>query len=273
MKPLTIAISRPTEELTSLSQALSCFPALQIIGIPLIQIVHLAPPPPAIQPNWVFFTSQHGVRSFFAHPENPFLTKNASIKWGVVGEKTAQALATHHITPDFIPTTFSAQHAAREWADQQTLHNRPSLSPQSILWPCSTLAQDTFPKQIQQAGHHITPWVTYQTTPRTQLSHDEKTSLRQAYCIGLTSPSCVTSLQHNHLTQHLAPKGGWVTIGPSTRQALEKALQNTVAIQTASPHTLEGMANTLKRQVAQWITQSIRQGIKEPSPNNRTGPT
>lgn len=221
----------------------------------LIEITYQTPPIAGISPNWIFCTSQHAVHAIFKHPQfNAWLQTQSPqhIQWAAVGAKTAQTLKQYHITPHFVPSTFSAQHAATEWSQQQQFHQQQH---QQVLWPCSNIAQPTLLNSLTQQGHVVTPWPVYTTTPKTSLTTTEITTLHQAQLIGLTSPSGVTALQQQGLLKTLTPSQGWLVIGPSTYQALQSLAPNPTIIQ-AYPHTLDGMALYAKQQLAKWVLQS-----------------
>lgn len=246
---LSLVISRPDDECTVIRDILSCFPAITITGIPLIECIYQPHPtcPTTHRPiDWIFFTSQHAVHAYFANHHQQDL-QHPRIQWAVVGTATEKALNQYNNSPDFIPTIFNATEAATQFAEQMALQNR---SNQHILWPCSDMAQTTLTQTLQKSGHTVTPWVTYTTTPRTHLASDEQQQLKTAHIIAVTSPSSVLALTSFELN----PTRGWVAMGPSTQQALLDNHRTPIAM--ASPHTMAGIGAQLKKQVAQWVLSS-----------------
>lgn len=62
--------------------------------------------------QWIFFTSAHGVRCFFANVEKHLFS---NVKFATVGHKTEQVLRTFGYEAAFIPSVYDAETMAQEF--------------------------------------------------------------------------------------------------------------------------------------------------------------
>ena len=187
--------------------------------------------------EWIVFTSINAVETVFKQ----FPSINWSeIKTAAIGPKTADALKTHGIQPDFVP---------QEYIAEAILPGLGDLVGKWILLPRAEIARKELPEAIFNAGgipHEIT---IYKTLPA-QPSLEGLTALRSGVdVITLTSQSTVqnfiTIAKQNGLNPLNLPNNPlFACIGPITEQAAKDAgLPNVIV---AKEYTTDGLVTALK---------------------------
>ncbi len=190
--------------------------------------------------DWVVFTSANAVR--FLPPPPPTKNTSPSPKIAAIGTKTAAALQARGITPDLVPSTYTAEALARALGD---------VNGQWILFPSADIARDTLPENLERAGgiiHQITVYRTLPAAPDPQ----GLSALREGVdWLTFTSPS--TARNFITLTRgaglnpfQLAGSPRVACIGPVTAEAARELGFRVDAI--AQPHTAEGLLAAIQAQ-------------------------
>jgi uroporphyrinogen-III synthase len=188
--------------------------------------------------EWVVFTSVNAVEVVL--DQFPSLHWDAGIKVAAIGPKTAEALETRGILPDFVP---------QEYVAEAILPGLGDLLGKWVLLPRAEIARKDLPEAIFRAGgvaHEIT---VYKTLPA-QSGHEGLSSLQAGVdVITFTSASTVENfiaiLQQNGLDPRNLPNNPvFACIGPVTEQAAEEAgLPN---VRVAKEYTTDGLLALLK---------------------------
>jgi uroporphyrinogen-III synthase len=170
----------------------------------------------------------------------PSLNWNASTQVAAIGPKTADALKTHGITPDFVPA---------EYVAEAILPGLGDLRGKWVLMPRAEIARKELPEAICNAGgvpHEIT---VYKTLPA-QVNEDGLEALRAGVdMLTFTSVSTVENFvaitQKNKLDPFNLPKKPQVAcIGPITAQAARQAGFENIIV--AKEYTTDGLMEIVK---------------------------
>lgn len=245
---LTIGITRTRSQASALSARLEEYGA-SCVEIPTIRLEdpsdHYAALDQAIYHlssyNWLLFTSSNGVHRFF-HRLREFKEDSralGSIRLGVIGSATAEALGTYGLRADLIPPEYRAESLADSLIP---LLSRPS----KILLVRAEQARNVLPDRLRSAGARVTIAPAYQTLPDRE-TRDRLIPLLEEHALDLitcTSSSTVTSLldllgDHRSLLEGVSLACiGPVTAAACTREGLTPAL-------TASTYTIEGLTQNI----------------------------
>ena len=187
--------------------------------------------------EWVVFTSANAVDVLFE--QFPSVDWN-TVKTAAVGPKTAEALTTRGIMPDFVP---------HEYIAEAILPGLGDLVGRWILLPRAEMARKELPEAICNAGgvpHEITVYQTLAAQP----GIEGLSALRSGVdVITLTSQSTVQNFvaiaKENGLDALNLPNNPlFACIGPITEQAAKDAgLPNVVV---AQEYTTDGLITALK---------------------------
>jgi uroporphyrinogen III methyltransferase/synthase len=186
--------------------------------------------------DWLVFTSVNAVEVVL-----PQLPIGSLPQIAAIGPKTAEALKTRGITPDFVP---------EEYVAESILPGLGDLRGKWVLLPRAEIARKALPEAIFESGgipHEISVYKTLPVAP----SADGLAALRAGVdIVTLTSPSTVHNLvaiAREHDLDPLALPGNplFACIGPITEQAArEEGLTNLV---TAKEYTTEGLIEAISR--------------------------
>jgi len=190
--------------------------------------------------EWVVFTSVNAVEIVLDN-YSPFLQgEELGVKFAAIGPRTADALKTRGITPDFVP---------QEYIAEAILPGLGDLRGKWVLLPRAEIARKELPEAIFNAGgvpHEIT---VYKTLPA-QPSLEGLTALHSGVdIITLTSQSTVENFiaiaKQNGLDPlHLPNNPLFACIGPITEEAAREAgLPNVIV---AKEYTTDGLITALK---------------------------
>jgi uroporphyrinogen-III synthase len=201
--------------------------------------------------DWLVFTSVNAVEvvcdvvaSREATKQTPvesstWVRQNTSPKVAAIGPKTAEALQTRGITPDFVP---------EEYVAESILPGLGDLRGKWVLMPRAEIARKALPEAICVAGGIAHEIAVYKTLP-VQPEATGLDALRSGVdVVTLTSPSTVQNfiaiVRQNGLDPlHLPGNPLFACIGPITEQAArEDGLSNLVV---AKEYTTEGMLEVL----------------------------
>jgi uroporphyrinogen-III synthase len=186
--------------------------------------------------DWVVFTSVNAVEVVFGQLQNLSLPRVAAI-----GPKTAEALQTCGVTPDFVPDEYIAE---------SILPGLGDLLGKWVLLPRAEIARKALPEAIFEAGGIPHEIAVYKTLPA-QPSLEGLAVLKAGVdVITLTSPSTVRNFiaiaRQNELDPLSLPGHPlFACIGPITEQAaLEEKLIHLV---TAREYTTEGLIEVISK--------------------------
>jgi uroporphyrinogen-III synthase len=185
--------------------------------------------------DWLVFTSVNAVDVVFRQLQNVPLPSVAAI-----GPKTAEALQSHGIKPDFVP---------HEYVAESILPGLGDLQGKWVLLPRAEIARKALPEAICEAGGVPHEIAVYKTLP-VQPDPEGIAALRAGVdFVTLTSPSTVQNFnaiaRQNGLDPLSLPGNPlFACIGPITEQAArEEGLLNLV---TASEYTTEGLVEVIR---------------------------
>lgn len=188
--------------------------------------------------EWIVFTSVNAVEIVF--DQFPSLNWSEGAKVAAIGPKTAEAIKTRGVNPDFVP---------QEYVAEAILPGLGDLLGKWVLLPRAEIARKALPEAILDAGgvpHEIT---VYKTLPA-QPNVEGLEALRAGVdVITLTSPSTVQNFttiveQHGLDPLDLPNHPLFACIGPITEQAAKEAgLPNVVV---AKEYTTDGLLAVLK---------------------------
>ena len=188
----------------------------------------------------IAFTSPNAVTYFL----NTFLShyhdirQLGSIPIAVLGPGTQQALATYHLAPALMPSTYTTEALAHALIAQFPPGTR-------ILLPRSNLATDTLPQLTTQANLHVDSWTIYHTLKETHIPQPilDDFQLHGAHWITFTSSSTVRHWFELHLSPppHAIPR--IASIGPITTATLRE--YGATPHLEATPHTIPGLIQAL----------------------------
>ena len=191
--------------------------------------------------DWVVFTSVNAVDAVFENYSSAFQQEGSALKFAVIGPKTAEALQTRGITPDFVPDEYIAE---------SILPGLGDLRGKWVLLPRAEIARKTLPEAIFEAGGIPHEIAVYKTLPA-QPDPDGLAALESGVdIITLTSSSAVrnlASIARQYELDPLSLPGNplFVCIGPITEQtAREEGLVNLV---TAEAYTTQGMIEVIRK--------------------------
>ena len=186
--------------------------------------------------EWVVFTSVNAVDVVFG--KNPSLPM-AGVRIAAIGPKTAEALQTHGVTPDFVP---------EEYVAEAILPGLGDVRGKWILLPRAEIARKALPEAIASARGVAHEIAVYKTLPA-QPDPAGLAALRSGVdVITLTSPSTVQNFvaiakKYGLDALNLPGKPLFACIGPITEQAArEEGLVNLVV---AKEYTTEGLMEVI----------------------------
>lgn len=166
--------------------------------------------------DWLIFTSVNGVRYFFERLiELGFDSRALGLcQVAAVGSKTSEALASHGIRPDLLPSGFHAEGLVAKFAELE-------VAGQKALYPKADRARDVLPRGLAELGMEVVAPVAYRTAIPAALSAEALEALeeRRVDCVTFTSSSTVSNLAtllgENRLI-HLLQGVAVASIGPVT---------------------------------------------------------
>jgi len=185
--------------------------------------------------DWIVFTSVNAVTVVFSQFENRSLPHVAAI-----GPKTAEALQTLGINPDFVP---------EEYVAESILPGLGDLLGKWVLLPRAEIARKALPEAIAEAGGIPHEIAVYKTLP-VQPDPEGLTALKSGVdWITFTSPSTVQNFieilrQQKMDPFQLAGKPKIACIGPITEQAARD--EGFVVSLVAENYTTDGLINALR---------------------------
>lgn len=142
------------------------------VACPVIRIV--PPPDPSLlgaaverlhEYDWVLFTSSNGVQRFFAelNARNKDARAFGAARIGVIGPKTADALAAFGLRPDLVAKEFVGEGLAEEVIAASRTAATSKVLPQRVLLPRALVARQELPESLRQAGFAVDVVPAYET--------------------------------------------------------------------------------------------------------------
>ncbi len=194
------------------------------------------------QYSWVLFTSANGVDRFFSALAAAGKDARAlgSVRVGVIGPKTADALAKYGIRSDVVAKEFVGESLAQELL-RGSARGR-------VLIPRALSARETLPEMLRDAGFDVNVVSAYETRPvaasrGAELA--ERLRSGQLDVIMFTSGSTVASTCEllGAEAKELLSQVVVASIGPvTTRAAQARGIEPTL---TASEYTVAGLLDAL----------------------------
>ncbi|MFP4368190.1 MAG: uroporphyrinogen-III C-methyltransferase [Candidatus Kapaibacterium sp.] len=192
--------------------------------------------------DWVVFTSENGVRYFFAHLEKAGLDARffANSKIAAIGSGTAAMLRNYRINADFIPKVFTSKEMISEMKELF------DISGQKFLRVKGWIQSDILTEELIKAGADTTALQVYDLAAE-QPPEDQKNNLIRngADAVIFTSSSTV-----NNFYEIMGSNAGDIlsrafaaAIGPVTEETLRE--KNAGKIITADEHTIDGILKLL----------------------------
>jgi uroporphyrinogen-III synthase len=158
-----------------------------------------------------------------------------------IGPKTAQALESRGVTPDFIP---------EEYIAEAILPGLGDLRGRWVLLPRAEIARKALPEAIVQAGGIAHEIAVYQTLPA-EVDPDGLAALKSGVeAVTFTSPSTVENFVEIVRRAGLAPlqlpgNPKIICIGPITQKTAEEV--RFVNVYVAEEYTTEGIVQLLRK--------------------------
>jgi uroporphyrinogen-III synthase len=162
--------------------------------------------------DWMIFTSNVTVETFFSFPIDPIVFSN--IKIAVIGEKTEEALVRRGIHVDFKPVQYVAEGFVEEFSTYITKGTK-------VLIPKGNLAREYISTSLEKEGADVDEIIIYETFFPESSRDDLVKALtdKQIDILSFTSPSTVDHFMSVVKENHLLPAIDhcWIMcIGPVT---------------------------------------------------------
>jgi uroporphyrinogen III methyltransferase/synthase len=240
-----VIVTRPADQARQLITALRelgidplMCPAIETISAAETELVPLVGQLDAY--DWVFFTSENGVRYFFSMLQS--LGKDiralGNARIAAVGSGTDLRLQAFHLHADFVPSAFRGEVLLREFREQE------AHSGLRILRVRGDRAPTTLEDGLRQAGAEVDTVMAYHIRP-TQVRPDVLDAITGdgADAISFTSGSSVESFETLIPEHGLHATVPAYCIGPITASVAEKAGWQRVVIAPVS--TVAGLVEAL----------------------------
>ncbi len=243
-----VLVPRPAKQASLTARAIRLRGAEPVV-FPLIEIVD-PPDPDALLSaasdtgsyDWVVFTSANGVERFFAALSSLGRDARAfgAAQIGVIGPKTAAALASRGIEADLIAEAYVGESLADALIERGA---------KRVLVPRALEAREVLPAMLAARGIAVDVVAAYETK---RLSSERASELVRLFESGgidvalFTSSSTVTALTDalGARAVELLARVTVASIGPITSQALERAGVRVNV--TAASYTVEGLLAALE---------------------------
>jgi len=211
---LRLGVTRDDNQLTTLRErALS--KGIEVIALPITVSRPLDFTWPArLQPDavdWVFFTSAHGVTSFFERLPNLGIGLSHATRFAVIGRKTAQALESYGVNSSFEPSESYGRALFEEFAQDEAKSGERVLyaRAQDVNYDPSGL--------FRELRVDYVPIVCYRTVPR-MVSRKLVDQFSDDDYILFTAPSTISAYHQ----QFGKPSATPIAIGRSTASAMSE---------------------------------------------------
>lgn len=190
--------------------------------------------------GWMVFTSSNGVELFFEKllAAGKDFRSLANLKFAVVGEGTAKALAGKGFLADFVPTKYTSRTLAKEWV--------PTLQKdERVVLVRAEEASKELDQALDAAGIAYSKVSMYHTAVDLRKAEELRRMISQVDYVTLCSGSAVRAfasmLEEDGVRVDCPAK--IICIGPVTEKAAEAA--GLAVGQSAVEYTAEGIRNVL----------------------------
>ena len=190
--------------------------------------------------SWMAFTSSNGVELFFEKllAAGKDFRSLANLKFAVVGEGTAKALAGKGFLADFVPTKYTSRTLAKEWV--------PTLQKdERVVLVRAEEASKELDQALDEAGIAYSKVSMYHTAVDLRKAEELRRMISQVDYVTLCSGSAVRAfasmLEEDGVRVDCPAK--IICIGPVTEKAAEAA--GLAVGQSAVEYTAEGIRNVL----------------------------
>ncbi len=174
--------------------------------------------------DWVAFTSPRALAAILARAEAEKWSWPPDVAVAAVGDRTAHELQAHGWMPDCVSEDQSAGGLA---ACLRTRRIRGAR----VLFPCSAVAEPTFPDGARAAGASVDVLHVYATEPVWEREPEQKSVLAQRLAAALGRgcvPTCASPSAARALAELAREAGAWeqllrapiVVMGPTTARAV-----------------------------------------------------
>ena len=171
--------------------------------------------------NWIIFSSVNGVQYFLKRAEH-FKVRYFRASIASVGQKTSDLLSKYGITPDLIPSSFSASGLLKVFRNIDVKNQR-------ILIPTSNRSRNELSAGLRKMGASVDKVVCYETgIPDLTESDPQMHSIlhEKVDCFTFYSPSAFLSLidmiGKEQLKTIVSRNTALAAIGPTTARAIRK---------------------------------------------------
>jgi uroporphyrinogen III methyltransferase/synthase len=190
--------------------------------------------------DWVFFTSENGVRYFFALLTALDLDIRAlgKVRIATVGRGTEERLAEYHLHADFVPSAFNARTLLEEFRASRRVAGL------RILRVRGDRARTELEDGLRAAGATVDTLLAYRIRPaqiRTDVA--DAITVDGADAVTFTSGSSVEGFEQILPDHTLHERVVAICIGPVTAEAAERAGWRRVV--TATESTIDGLVACL----------------------------
>jgi len=243
----SLLVPRPAEQGRITAAAVRARGARPVL-LPAIEIRKPADPAPLAQAiaglgsfDWVLFTSANGVERFMAALTESGLDARAfaGARLGVIGPKTAAALARFGLLADASADEFVGEGLARAVLARGV--------PKRVLLARALVARDALPDMLRRAGAHVEVVPVYETVAADAGAALRKTFEQREVDVVLFTSSSTVSAVVDALgadARELLARVKVASIGPITSRTLS---EHGIAVDVAaSAFTVEGMLDALE---------------------------
>lgn len=192
--------------------------------------------------DWIFFTSENGVRYFFEQlfENNKDSRAFSNSKVAAIGSKTAQKLMEYGIIADFVPDSYSSKDLIEE------ISREYNLTDASVLRIKGYFDKDPLTDGLENKGSNVQTYEAYELMANKPDKYSvNRIANQEADVILFMSPSTVDSFVEVFGTQskEILSKSIAASIGPVTEKALRKhGFENII---TAENYTAEGLIDII----------------------------
>lgn len=185
--------------------------------------------------NWIVFTSQTGVQSFFEQLKISGKDSRALYgkKIAAVGTKTAEQLSQHGIISDYVSTVFDGKHLAEELIKSGLIHP----GEKAVLYRAK-IGSNEIITLLEAHGVDVADIAVYET----EIIKNEKIEVGNYDCVTFTSASCVSGFISS-IGKMDFTKINALCIGEQTAKAAIEAGMNVVVSDEA---TIDSMVQKLE---------------------------
>lgn len=195
--------------------------------------------------DWIIFSSENGVRFFFASLELNRLDFRVlgNSRIAALGEKTAQQLRAFHINPDFVPSRYDSSTFLKEFV------NSFDIEKARILRVKGNFTNDPISQELSKLCNKFVTLEVYDIHPR-KISIEEETNIIQSNPDGIIFTASLIverffEVFGKEIALQFLNRTDVFSIGPMTQRKLIEYGVNKVV--TSKVHTIEGIVETIKK--------------------------